>query len=44
MKKVLDRATERVNIVVNKDLEIEADEKEVKETTLSGGELRSAVM
>ena len=44
MKKVLDRATERVNIVVNKDLETDKDKKNEKETPLSGGELRSAVM
>ena len=44
MIKVLERATERVNIVVNKDLEIRKEEQSDSETLLTGVELRSTVM
>ena len=43
MIKVLERATERVNIVVNRDHENRSEEND-SETLLTGVELRSAVM
>ena len=44
MIKVLERATERVNIVVNKDLENSKEEQSDSETLLTGVKLRSTVM